>query len=213
MKTSEYVKKLGEIMDWIYANKDWIFSGVGIAIFGLFWKFMTNDKKENTNKQSFSTTINNNINIPTEDKKDDEYFLESAKYSKKEDLKNNIHILFIDDDTKFKVVNILKTAGYNNVKIIKDVKSLDITDVEKADIFFIDIQGVGKKMGFKDEGLGLASALMDRYTKKKKYIIYSAETHGDRFNEALRKADDFLPKDADPYQFESIIEKFFLEER
>lgn len=201
-----------EIMDWLTSNKDWLFSGLGIVVIGFIWKFITGNNKENETKQSLSSNIN--INIDTENnKKNDEYLLESVKYSKIEDLKNNIYILFIDDDTKFKVVNILKNAGYNNVKIIKDLKSLDIEDVTKTDIFFIDIQGVGKKMGFRDEGLGLAKALMEKYLNKKKYIIYSAETHGDRFNEALRKADDFLPKDADPYQFESIIEKFFLEER
>ena len=64
-------------------------------------------------------------------------------------------------------------------------------------------------MGFNDEGLGLALAIKDKYPEKK-VIIYSAETNGDRFHEALRKADSFLPKNADPYEFQRIVEEFTL---
>lgn len=67
----------------------------------------------------------------------------------------------------------------------------------KSDIFFVDIQGVGKKLDFQDEGLGLANAL-----KNKKVVIYSAENRGDRFHEA----DDSLPKNAEPFQFQQTIE-------
>ncbi len=216
--------ELKEITDWLTLNREWLFSGIGIVVIGLIWKLITYFRKNNINQSipngisnDSDVSVNNennisiNIGAPNNDS-DDKDTIESAKYSNIEDLKNNVYILFIDDDTKFKVVNILKNAGYKNVKIIKDVRSIDMEDVIKADIFFIDIQGVGKRMDFRDEGLGLAKALMEKYGKKKKYIIYSAETHGDRFNEVLRKADDFLPKDADPYQFESIIEKFFYDE-
>jgi hypothetical protein len=41
-------------------------------------------------------------------------------------------------------------------------------------------------------------------------IIYSAETEGDRFHEALRKADSFLAKNADPYQFQRLVEEFTI---
>ena len=217
--------ELKEITDWLTLNKEWLFSGIGIVVIGLVWKPITYFRKNNINQSIPNVTsndsdisvnnennININIGVPDNDS-DDKNIIKSAKYSNIEDLKNNIYILFIDDDTKFKVVNILRNSGYKNVKIIKDIRSLDIEDVKKADIFFIDIQGVGKRMNFRDEGLGLAKALMEKYGKKKKYIIYSAETHGDRFDEVLRKADDFLAKDADPYQFQSIIEKFFYNER
>lgn len=207
--------EIKEVTDWININKEWLFSGVGIVIIASIYKFFIKDKETNNIPLKQITDNENNIvneiTINTIEKRNNEILVESTKYEQLEDLKNNIKILFIDDDTKFKVVNILKNAGYNNIKIIKDIKSLE--EVESADILFIDIQGVGKRMGFKDEGLGLANALMDKYKNKKKYIIYSAETHGDRFNDVLRQADDFLSKDADPYQFESIIEKFFLNER
>lgn len=64
-------------------------------------------------------------------------------------------------------------------------------------------------MGFSDEGLGLALAIKKKYPSKK-VIIYSAETNGDRFHEALRKADSFLAKNADPYEFQRIVEEFTI---
>jgi DNA-binding NarL/FixJ family response regulator len=75
---------------------------------------------------------------------------------------------------------------------------------------FIDVQGVGKKLQFKAEGLGLASAVRDTYPRKK-IVIYSAETRGERFHDGLRKADDFLAKDSDPYQFQEVTERLARE--
>lgn len=76
-----------------------------------------------------------------------------------------------------------------------------------ADIFFVDIQGVGLKLGFRDEGLGLALALKEKYPDKK-LVIYSAEPRGERFHKALKKADETLEKNADPYQFQQLVENF-----
>jgi DNA-binding NarL/FixJ family response regulator len=89
---------------------------------------------------------------------------------------------------------------------VRDVGSLDEQTVQQAQIMFVDIQGVGKKLGFRDEGLGLARALKEKYSKKK-VVIYSAQVNGERFHEALRKADDFLPKNADPYEFQQLTER------
>jgi len=77
----------------------------------------------------------------------------------------------------------------------------------EADILFIDIQGVGKAMKFADEGLGLASAIKNKFPKKK-LIIYSAQTTGERFHEALKKADYSLPKNAEPYEFIRLVDDF-----
>ena len=64
-------------------------------------------------------------------------------------------------------------------------------------------------MGFHDEGLGLALAIKQKYPKKK-VVIYSAETQGDRFHKALREADSFLAKNADPYEFQRLVEEFTI---
>lgn len=132
--------------------------------------------------------------------------IESEK-STSQKTKTSFKVLFIDDQT-FKVVDILKQQGWSCTKRIKDVRSLDEPDVIEAEVFFVDIQGVGRLMQFKDEGLGLAMALKDKYPSKK-VVIYSSENKGDRFHKALKRADDYLSKNADPYEFEQIIKNFF----
>ncbi|WP_227368086.1 hypothetical protein [Halomonas sp. M20] len=190
-------------MDWLINNKEWLFSGAGLVIMGILtssWKYFGNNTQRIT---SFSQ--HNNTENP-------EFF--DTKIKNKEnnkmslsDYKNSTKILFIDDDARFKVVKILTRSGWVHTKLIKDCDTLDDSDVVDAKILFIDVQGVGVSMGFSDEGLGLALAIKDKY-KDKKVVIYSAETEGDRFHEALRKADSFLAKNADPYEFQRIVEEF-----
>lgn len=122
-------------------------------------------------------------------------------------IKDSTRIVFVDDDERFKVVKILKNSGWCNTSLVKDVGSLDDRAIFEADIFFVDIQGVGIKLGFKDEGLGLAAALKVKYPEKK-LVIYSAEPKGERFHKALRMADDSLEKNADPYEFQLLVEQF-----
>ena len=76
-----------------------------------------------------------------------------------EELKVLTKVLFIDDKA-FKVVdNIKEKDGWRNVSRIVDAESLSQTEIVEAHIIFVDIQGVGKKMSFKDGGLGLIVAL------------------------------------------------------
>lgn len=185
---------------YILENKEWIFSGIGISVIGLMFYFLKSKQKNSTaiNENSNSVIVNiNNTQENNQNKQDrDDCLIELKKKTK---------ILFIDDDNKFKVVSILKNSGWVNTKIIKDINNLDSDEVRTTDIFFVDIQGVGKKLEFQDEGLGLANALKNKYPNKK-VVIYSAENRGDRFHEALKKADDSLPKNAEPFQFQQTIE-------
>ena len=126
-----------------------------------------------------------------------------------EELKGICHILFIDD-VEFEVPNILIDAGWVNTSRVEDIKSLDLQILKRANVIFVDIGGVGRAMRFADEGLGLISALKKRYPEKK-VVVYSAQRRGDRFHPGLSDADERLPKNADPFQFESIIEKFARE--
>jgi DNA-binding NtrC family response regulator len=121
-------------------------------------------------------------------------------------LKARTHILFVDDDARFRVVDILKRSGWTHTRRVADLSSIDDPSVQQAHILFVDIHGVGKKLGFQDEGLGLASAIMQNYPKKK-VVIYSAQTSGERFHEAFRKAADQLAKNADPYEFQQCAER------
>ena len=115
-------------------------------------------------------------------------------------------ILFVDDDTKFKVVKIMRASGWTNVSIKKDIRDLGARDVIDTDVFFIDIQGVGQALGFTDGGLGLSLAIKQKYPEKK-VVIYSAQTDGDRFHKALNRADGSLAKNADPYEFIALLDE------
>ena len=137
-------------------------------------------------------------------KKGNEKKIEAAK------LKTNI--LFIDDDTSFRVVDILKKAGWVNTSIQTDVESLDEGALTAANIVFVDIQGVGKMLDFNDGGLGLTAAIKQKHGDKY-VVVYSSETRGNRFHKGLKAADDFLAKNAELYEFQKIVEDFVLNKK
>ncbi len=196
-------------MSWITENKEWMFSGAGVSVLIYFISrlFLKNKEDESTKINSNSNSIVINNNTPSTETSNSvvEYGLGKtlAQY------KDEIRILFVDDDARFKVSKILVKSGWVHSKLIKDCETLEDSDVVNADILFIDVQGVGISMGFGDEGLGLALAIKEKYPAKK-VVIYSAETQGDRFHKALRKADSFLAKNADPYEFQKIVEEFTI---
>lgn len=127
-----------------------------------------------------------------------------------EKLRKSTTILFIDDDTKFKVVKILVNEGWINTKSITDLKSYNDDAIKTADIVFVDVQGVGKILECKDEGLGLALNIKSKYADKK-VVIYSAVQIHNVFHDAIQKVDFLLSKDAEPYEFISLIERFSKE--
>lgn len=125
-------------------------------------------------------------------------------------LKKNICILFIDDDTKFKIVKMLINEGWINTKNITDLKSYNDENIRNSHIVFVDVQGVGKALDCKDEGLGLALNIKNMYPQKK-VVIYSAIQTHKVFHESIQKVDFLLPKDAEPYEFMNLIERFSKE--
>ncbi len=183
-------------------NYQWIFSGIGVSVISGI-TYAIRRKKTNKDDVSIKTgnnsiTINNNVG--SEVKK-----VEDSPTTLKENPKETTHILFIDDEhTKFKMVSILKKAGWINTKSVKDITNIDDHKVRDSNVIFVDINGVGKSL-FKDEGLGLASAIKKKYPSKF-VVIYSGESTGDRFHKALREVDDCLQKNAEPYQFINLIE-------
>lgn len=198
-------------MDWLINNKEWMFSGVGVFVISIFATLMKlkSGSEENVVVNDLSVTGGSGGDNANEFNVDGLLVNSERKGRDLDHFKNVTKILFIDDDARFKVVQILSRSGWVHAKLIKDCETLDDRDVVEADILFIDVQGVGVSMGFSDEGLGLALAIKEKY-KEKKVIIYSAETEGDRFHEALRKADSFLAKNADPYQFQRLVEEFTI---
>lgn len=191
------------MIDFITKNYEWLFSGLGIAILGIVLNYSKKKKKDISVSSTNSNTNNNSVvinNFSTQvDKKKDE--------TEDDRLKERTRILFVDDEhTQFKMVSILKKAGWKNTKSIKDITDLDDPKAVEADSIFVDINGVGTSL-FEDQGLGLASALKKKYPRKI-IILYSDETTGDRFHKALREVDDCLPKNAEPYQFINLIEQY-----
>lgn len=126
-----------------------------------------------------------------------------------ESMKKRLKILFIDDDSEFSVVKILKDAGWKNTKSVKDIRSLDLQIVQESDVYFVDINGVGKLMGCKHEGLDLAEMLKERYPAKK-LVIYSATQTQQAFHRAWSMCDYRLEKNALPYQFQKLVENFAI---
>ena len=189
--------------EFISNNYQWLFSGLGVAIIGWigYYIFSRNksDKTKSSQKNTNNITINNTVGQSDSDANDN---LEKSKCDK-----TKYRILFIDDKHReFKMVSQLKKSGWINTKAVKDVVDLDDPKVKEADLIFVDINGVGTQL-FEDQGLGLAAALKDRY-QEKAIILYSSDPEGDRFNVKLKKVDDSLPKNADPYEFISMIEQY-----
>lgn len=119
-------------------------------------------------------------------------------------------ILFIDDDEELKVSENIK-ATWSNTLTISDCTSINQIEIKNAHVIFVDINGVGKIMNFKDEGLGLAAAIKKSYPQKK-VVIYSASKKHDIYHEAVKICDEILRKDASIYEFENCIQNFFDEE-
>lgn len=119
-------------------------------------------------------------------------------------------VLFIDDDTNFNVVKILKDSGWKKSKTISDIKTLDVPAVRDADIIFVDINGVGKLLKLEFEGLDLALMLKQKYSEKK-VIIYSANRNSNSFHQAWDICDFKLEKNALPYQFQNLVEEYSIE--
>lgn len=124
------------------------------------------------------------------------------------DLKLTCQILFIDDEPLPILIKTLRKSGWMNVKRIGDTANLDTAEIKKADIIFVDILGVGRELGFKNEGLGLAAAIKKKYQKQKGVIIYSATPDHNLFDPDIKVVDDRLPKNAEPIQFSNMIEKY-----
>lgn len=125
------------------------------------------------------------------------------------DIKNSCNILFIDDE-KFSIVERLKDKeGWRSTEWKKDIDAISDPAIERAHIVLIDVNGVGRKMGFETQGLGLIKAIKEKYPQKK-VVMYSAVTQ-DAFDEAANMADVRLRKTTDQYGFNSALEKLALE--
>lgn len=126
--------------------------------------------------------------------------------------KPKTHILFIDDDTKFKTVKMFKDSGWKNTKTVIDIKSIDLPIVQNANIIFVDINGVGKLLKLEYEGLDLAFMIKQKYPEKK-VVIYSAKKDSNSFHQAWDIIDARIEKNALPIQFQNVADNYCLSKK
>lgn len=197
------------MLEWLSQNRTWVFSGIGISIIAMAFKLLK-QFFSSASKSDITQTVNSPVSQTTNISIGSNASVNASTEPATRNLdKDNIFILFIDDE-KFGVVSILKNGGWKNTKLIKDIKDLDDADLRSAHIVFVDINGVGIALQFKNQGIGLASAIKSKYPHKK-VVIYSGEHNGDRFDRDLRKVDDVIKKNAEPIEFMNIIDGFINE--
>ncbi len=212
---------MGPIITFVYDNKIWFGPLVALLATGLIWLIKNSgDGKKGgastpaiTNKSDVTVTNNftmpapipssTNSAAPLSPRDDQAQQFAAAALNSKE----RVTILFIDDDVEFKIVSMLRKAGWKRVSIIADVDRVDHEKIRAADIIFVDVHDVGKKLGFEREGLGLMKEIKRRY-KDKKVIIYSGVPLHDIFTDELDYADARLRKSAEFIEFENKIEHF-----
>lgn len=198
------------MVDWFELNKEWLFSGLGATILGGILAFFfkgkgdsVSQKSQNFNDQSNTINIQNIVGeqVGAVIKK----FDKSIPRAKAE-----VKIMFVDDDTTFKIIDILKDAGWVNTSIVSDIRDTESMDVRNTHMFFIDQRGVALWLSKRDQGLALAEKIKDKYPEKV-VVMYSSDSKGDRAHSALQKIDWFLPKHAEPVDFINVIERFITD--
>ena len=178
-------------------NKEWLFSCLGAsAIMGsAAYFFKKKQDSEKTQTQNVSQNVTVNVNSEKET---------SAKVLNIKSIdKESISILFIDDQT-FDYINNLKNAGYINVRRIRNVKQIDCPEIINANVIFVDVNGVGTNLFPKEQGLGVAKAIKNRFGNSKKVYLYSASHQ--ELSLDFKILDGVLPKKADPYEFINLID-------
>jgi hypothetical protein len=119
------------------------------------------------------------------------------------DVKEKVNILFIDDEP-FEYVDRIKDAGWN-VNQIGDISNLDDEHLKRAHIVFLDYVGVGNNLSPKEQGIGLLKAIKNKYPNK--IIIFYSGHAGFSLGQEFRIANDWMPKNSDPYVFLQKIEE------
>lgn len=167
------------IINWILENKEWLFSGLGVTLLAFVTKHVMTRDNNNKDKQTQLRTNNQTQNV-TVNLAQSQPFTDSVKPNEKkasalsiDGIKAQTNILFIDDDKQFKIVPILKKAGWRNTSFFPNPDVIDINadKIRNAHIIFVDIKGVGTTM-YDNEGLDLVVDLKKKYPEKK-VVMYS----------------------------------------
>lgn len=133
--------------------------------------------------------------------------LNPLNFFKKRYTKDNVNILFIDDDD-MPVVDNLKRSGYK-VKKVRDIKNVDDAEVKNAQIIFVDFDGVGRCISPQHQGAGLVQELKTKYGTTKYVVLYTSQISlpTDTIIKLFNEADDRMRKDSDVTDFNIQIRK------
>lgn len=118
-------------------------------------------------------------------------------------LKEKINILFIDDEL-FEYLDIIRDVGWNTTQIF-DLKSFNDEHLKRAHIIFLDYVGVGKILTPTLQGIGILKEIKRLYPNK--IVIFYSGHAGFNLGDEFKKADDWMPKNSDPYVFLQKIEE------
>ncbi|UGS48669.1 hypothetical protein JMT66_23900 (plasmid) [Kosakonia cowanii] len=183
-----------------------------LAIIGAIAVKSRKKKESVSSENSPQNNIGENSENPQDgDKRDQTYIkvinagIHNGVNMTKAEIKQDKKVLFIDDNN-YPIIKLLKKNGWNHVKLINDPDSLNSDDITSADIIFVDVIGVGKVLGFQDQGFGLAIALKESYPNKK-VILYSQEKNN--FHKAIKKVDAAIEKTSNIYDIENEILSLF----
>lgn len=99
--------------------------------------------------------------------------------------KEPFKILFIDDEFEdFPLINIIDSNSEFTVRSMHDANSLTDEAIVWANVVFVDIHDVGKKMNLDEEGKALAVAIKKKYPTKK-VVLYSFDATGNIMDDEL----------------------------
>ena len=120
------------------------------------------------------------------------------------EMKSLTRVLVVDD-RKIPLVNAIASNGWH-VTHLRDIEVIDAAEVVDSHILCIDVLGVGKKLRFPDEGLGLVRALKERFPYKK-VLLYSSQPSHNVFDPAIDLADARVSKTGEVYPFLQAIQR------
>ena len=142
-------------------NKEWIFSGVGItiilttltivaAIVSYFFKKYKKSNTNNTPKQTQSVSQNVTQNVFVGERKATSGNEQSTEETApdRDLVMQKTRILFVDDQTDFPVVKIIRQAGWKNVTIKKDIVNFSTPEISAIDIFSSIFKVLVKRSNF-----------------------------------------------------------------
>jgi hypothetical protein len=118
--------------------------------------------------------------------------------------KDVVNILVIDDQHRsFSLGKILSDKDkypWISYASVADLDSMTQQSLVDADLVFVDINNVGKKLTPITQGLGLAEEILNRYPKKT-VVLYSSDIKQDMTHPVLSRVAGRLYKEDEPRNF------------